>query len=201
MIWHWEISHKSYVCVFTSCSVKLPVVDDVITFLLILSKANVATADAFCRNKFEISMITFCSCKRTIHFPTKEYHLVEEDHLVEEYHLVESHLLVAFNWWCLPTDVSLSKHYLNYRDVYLFGCLLGIGDQRILCLLRRILHLMLGGLWLVFIWREASFKIFSSPVALHLSPATSIFKENPASWRSMPSTGTWEKRCPSSKCN
>ena len=58
-------------CVFTSCSVKLPVVDDVIIFLLILSKANVATADAFCRNKFEISMITFCSSKRTIHCPIK----------------------------------------------------------------------------------------------------------------------------------
>ena len=110
MIWHWEISHKLYVFVFTSCSVKLPVVDDVITFLLILSKANVARADAFCKNKLEISTITICSCKRTIHCPTKEYHLVEEDYL-----------LVAFNnyWWCLPTDVSLSKSYLNYRDVYL----------------------------------------------------------------------------------
>ena len=66
---------------------KLPVVDDVITFLLVLSNANVATADAFCRNNLEICMVTICSCKRTIHCPTKEYHLVEEDYL-----------LVAFNW-------------------------------------------------------------------------------------------------------
>ena len=45
-------------CVFTSCSVKLPVVDDVITFLLVLSNTNVATADAFCRNKLEICIVT-----------------------------------------------------------------------------------------------------------------------------------------------
>jgi len=39
-----------------------------------------------------------------------------------------------------------------------------------------------------------------SPVALHLSPATRILKENTASWRSMPNTGTQEKRCLSRKC-
>jgi len=37
--------------IFTSCTVKLPVVEDVITFLLTLSKAKVITAEADCKKK------------------------------------------------------------------------------------------------------------------------------------------------------
>ena len=68
------------------------------------------------------------------------------------------------------------------------GCSLGIGDRRILRLLRRILRLTFGSLWLLFIqaWRLSKY----SPITLHLPLITRILTENPVSFviRFWPST-------------
>ena len=59
------------------------------------------------------------------------------------------------------------------------GCSWGIGDQRILSLLHRILQLMFGGLWLFFYLDVEPLSNYST-VTLHLvSPATRILNENP----------------------
>ena len=58
------------------------------------------------------------------------------------------------------------------------GCSLGIGDQRIPRLIRRILQLNLDGMELSYI-----FLLFApslSPVTSHYSPATTFLNESPA---------------------
>ena len=70
------------------------------------------------------------------------------------------------------------------------GCSLGIGDQRILRL--NNMQNSPANVWrpMTSFYSDVEPLLKHSPVALHLSPATRILKENTASWRSMPNTGT-----------
>ena len=70
----------------------------------------------------------------------------------------------------------------RYEKLFLWfkaRCSLGIRDWRILCLLRRILRLRFGSLWLFF-YSDVEPLSKCSPVTLQFSPATRILNENPA---------------------
>lgn len=123
---------------------------------------------------------------------------VKEQFTVQQNSITLCNLLVAY-WWCLPTDMSLFKSYLNYRDVYLFRVFIRYWRSENSPL---IMQNSLANVWwpMTSLFSDVEPLLKYSPVALNLSPATRIFKENPASWRSMPNTGTWEKRCLSRKC-
>ena len=72
-------------------------------------------------------------------------------------------------------DLKLLFNKRNILDV-ISGCSLGVGDQRILCLLHRILQLS------AIAYDYFSFFSQYSLVTLHLSPATKILIENPFIW-------------------
>ena len=73
----------------------------------------------------------------------------------------------------LVFDHKLSFNKENILDV-ITGCSLGVGDQRILCLLHRILQLSAVA-YDYFSFRHTQYSL----VTLHLSPATKILIEHP----------------------
>ena len=104
-------------------------------------------------------------------------------------------MLLTEDRLCVKTSVGISQHtksgftlhpqkaLFHFWLINFSGCSLGIGEWRSLRLLRWILQLTLGSLWLFFSSDVEPLSKYS-PVTPRFSIATRILNENPAFWPS-----------------